>query len=250
MHSHFKGNGETDSPRLAACPSSQGRSFSNRLRAHRPCVISYVLVALAISVIAPLPSLAQSSSAANDPRERVWDLGLWAGEAFGVAMGASSSDVRLTMAGFQIDRVIRHAADGRARWEYLVEAEPLFVTIRPQTVWGGGFSPFGLKWDFAATGRWEPYVQWNGGAVFTQQNVPPGRTQNFNFTTSLGPGVMIHVRQNRAVSVGVRFWHLSNAGLAHSNPSFNTFQFVIGYHWFKLKSRSVSKVAPANGRPS
>ena len=196
-----------------------------------------VLAGVALLIASPSTSYAQNSNSAKDP-ERVWDFGVWAGEAFGVGIEASDPNARLTMAGFQVSRVINRAADGHARLEYVFEVMPLFVVTRPQTVYGGGLSPVGLKWDFARRGRWEPYVQWTGGGVFTTENVPPGRTQNFNFTTGLGPGVMIHTRQNQAISVGVRFWHLSNAGLGYDNPSFNTIQVVLGYHWFK--SRSVS----------
>jgi hypothetical protein len=71
--------------------------------------------------------------------------------------------------------------------------------------------------------------------MFTQKNVPPGDTASFNFTTSAGPGVMIYTRRNRTISLGVRYWHLSNGRLGNTNPSFNTAQVTIGFHW--LKSR-------------
>jgi hypothetical protein len=100
-------------------------------------------------------------------------------------------------------------------------------------VYGGGFSPLGMRWNFADRGGFRPYLQWNGGGMFTPSNVPPGRTASFNFTTSIGPGVMIRMHHNQALSVGVRLWHLSNAGTGHTNPSFNTVQVVIGYHWLK-----------------
>jgi hypothetical protein len=69
--------------------------------------------------------------------------------------------------------------------------------------------------------------------MFTSRDVPLGHTASFNFTTSIGPGVMIRMHGNQALSVGIRLWHLSNAGTGHTNPSFNTVQVVIGYHWLK-----------------
>jgi hypothetical protein len=167
-----------------------------------------------------------------------WKLGLWAGEAVGKSAGHSFGDVQLTMAGFHIARVI-HSFSGepgrQGALEYTFEAQPLFLVTGLQTTYGGGFSPAGLKWQLAGSGRYRPYIEWNGGMMFTPKNVPPGDTSSFNFTTSLGPGMMIYTKRNRAISVAVRFWHLSNADMGNTNPSYNTIQFLMGFHWLKSK---------------
>lgn len=186
----------------------------------------------------PLAASAQRPAGFEATGKKVWDLSLWTGEGMGVAIGSSSGSVRIAMAGFSVSRVVRGAwteGYGGRTLEYVFEAQPLFLVTSPQTVYGGGFSPVGLRWSFARRGQYRPYVEWNGGGVFTDNNVPPGRTASFNFTTSLGPGVMIHTHENQAISVAARFWHLSNAATGHTNPSFNTVQLVVGYHW--LRSR-------------
>jgi hypothetical protein len=73
----------------------------------------------------------------------------------------------------------------------------------------------------------------SGGTAFTTKNVPPGRTDNFNFTATAGPGVMIYTRSGQALTIALRYWHLSNANLGVANPSFNTLQIMLGYTWVK-----------------
>lgn len=158
------------------------------------------------------------------------------------------------MAGFHVGRVVYEYARpgmGKRTLEYTFEAQPFFLVTRRQSAFGGGFSPVGVRWNFVPRGRYRPYVEFNGGAMFTQKNVPPGDTSNFNFTVAAGPGVMIALPHNEALSIALRYWHLSNANLANSNPQFNTIQIVVGYHWLKARtaSRKVVSVAPA-GAPA
>jgi len=80
---------------------------------------------------------------------QTWDVGVWTGEAIGVSIGPSNPNARLTMAGFEVSRVIRRSwaeGDSRPILEYVFEAAPLFLVTRPQTVYGGGFSPLGVRW--------------------------------------------------------------------------------------------------------
>ncbi len=69
--------------------------------------------------------------------------------------------------------------------------------------------------------------------MFTGSDVAPGRTATFNVTTSFEPGFMVHIHQNKGISLGVRLWHLSNAGTGGTNPSFNAVQVIVGDHWLK-----------------
>jgi hypothetical protein len=184
---------------------------------------------------------AQQTTSSPFVVNHVWEIGVWGGEAFGKSEGQAFGETHLSMAGFHAGRVIHQSeptSGYRRSLEYVVELQPLFVVTRAQTAYGGGFSPIGLKWNFAPRrdGRYRPYLEMNGGAIFTEKNVPAGRTDVFNFTASFGPGVMIALTPTQALSVGLRYWHLSNANLGYNNPAFNTVQLVVGYHWL-LKGR-------------
>lgn len=165
-----------------------------------------------------------------------WEIGVWGAAGSGSQLGGALGNVQLAMGGIRWGRVVTGPkGEGwrRGTLEYTFDAIPVFVTTRPQVVYGGAIAPLGLKWNFIGDRRMHPYIEVSGGSVFTSYNVPPGRTDNFNFTATVGPGVMIYTRSRQALTVALRYWHLSNANLGRSNPSFNTLQIMLGYCWVK-----------------
>jgi hypothetical protein len=115
----------------------------------------------------------------------------------------------------------------KGRFEYVLDATPVFVVFqKANTAYGGGFSPLGLKWNFAARGRVEPYLELNGGTLFTNRDVPPG-TSSVNFTDAAAFGVHL-LGDKWAWSIEARYMHISNAGLESLNPGINTLQVRLG----------------------
>jgi len=113
------------------------------------------------------------------------------------------------------------------RFEYVLDAVPVFMIFqRYNTAYGAGFSPLGLKWDFAARGRIEPYLELNGGTLFTNHEVPTG-TSDVNFTDAAALGMHL-LGEKHAFSVEVRYMHMSNGVLSSPNPGINTVQVRIG----------------------
>src|ERR1700740_1272455 len=115
----------------------------------------------------------------------------------------------------------------RGRFEYAVDAVPVFLAFQPtNTAYGVGFDPLGLKWNFQRHGRISPYLELTGGVLLTNHNVPPGtNTVNFMDQAALGMHVL-GAKHN--VSVELRYMHISNAGLATPNPGINTVQVRLG----------------------
>jgi lipid A 3-O-deacylase len=112
------------------------------------------------------------------------------------------------------------------RFEYAVDAVPAFVLFQPRnTAYGAGVNPLGLKWIFATRGDVEPYLELNGGTLFTTHEVPTG-TSNVNFTSSAAFGV--HILREHSWTLEVRYMHISNAGLSTPNPGINTVQVRLG----------------------
>ena len=115
----------------------------------------------------------------------------------------------------------------RGRFEYAVDAVPLFLVFQPaNTAYGVGFDPLGLKWNFERHGRLSPYLELTGGCVFTDHDVPTG-TNTVNFMDQAAFGVHI-LGAKRNVSLELRYMHISNAGLATPNPGINTVQVRMG----------------------
>lgn len=119
----------------------------------------------------------------------------------------------------------------RGRFEYAVDAVPVFVVFQPtNTAYGAAVNPFGLIWDFDGHGRVVPYIDLDGGVLFTNTQVPAG-TSRINFTPAGEVG--LHFLTGKMHwTADVRFVHISNAGLQTLNPGINTLQLRLGLGWF------------------
>jgi Lipid A 3-O-deacylase (PagL) len=119
----------------------------------------------------------------------------------------------------------------RGRFEYAVDAVPIFLVFQPtNTAYGAGFDPLGLKWNFERHGPISPYLELTGGTLFTNHNVPTG-TNTVNFMDQAALGMhLLGARHNLALEL--RYMHISNAGLATPNPGVNTVQVRVGFGRF------------------
>jgi len=122
----------------------------------------------------------------------------------------------------------------RGRFEYAVDAIPVFLAFQPvNTAYGVGFDPLGLKWNFQRHGRISPYLELTGGVLATTHDVPPG-TNPVNFMDQAALGMHILGAKYNA-SLELRYMHISNAGLATPNPGVNTVQVRLGLGKFFSK---------------
>jgi len=109
-----------------------------------------------------------------------------------------------------------------------------FPALGSGTVYGGGFNPFFWQYNFTSSSQQRviPYLQLGGGMLFTTRDFPAG-TSTFNFTPQGGIGAYWFAKPNRAVSFGVRYHHISNAGISHPNPGHNSLYFYAGLSWWR-----------------
>jgi lipid A 3-O-deacylase len=161
------------------------------------------------------------------PEEGGHEIQVWTGGGHSVAGGTSNTGV--WNLGLRYGWVLT-APHGpgflKGRFEYAVDAVPAFVVFQPHnTAYGAGVNPLGLKWIFATRGDVQPYLELNGGTLFTSHEVPTG-TSSVNFTSSAALGT--HFLGKHAWTVEVRYMHISNAGLATPNSGINTVQFRVG----------------------
>ena len=182
-----------------------------------------ILVWLGILSVSTVPVLAQAR-----PEDGGHEFQVWTGGGHSVPGG--TSDTSVWNAGVRFGWVLtRPHGPGilKGRFEYVLDATPLFILWQKyNTAYGGGFSPLGLKWDFASRGVIEPYLELNGGTLFTDKDVPIG-TSAVNFTSAAAFGMHLF-GEKYAWSVEARYMHISNAGLATRNPGINTVQVRVG----------------------
>jgi len=182
-----------------------------------------LLLILFIALVAPAFARAQSG-----PEQGGHELTLWAGGGHSVPGGRSQTGV--FNAGLRYGWILTgpHLPGFlRGRFEYAVDAVPVFFVFQPaNTAYGVGFDPFALKWNFVRRGRLSPYLELCGGTLFTDHAVPT-YTNTVNFTDQAAFGVhVLGARHN--VLLELRYMHISNAGLSNPNPGINTVQVRLG----------------------
>jgi hypothetical protein len=162
------------------------------------------------------------------PEDGGHELQLWGGGGHSVSGGTSKTGVGNV--GLRYGWVLtRPHGPGflKGRFEYAVDAVPLFLVFQPtNTSYGFGLNPIDLKWNFATRGDFVPFIELDGGTLFTSNEVPRG-TSKTNFTTSAALGT--HILEERYNwSLELRYMHISNAGLTSPNPGINTLQVRLG----------------------
>ena len=181
-----------------------------------------------IVLVATLLAAIGLSWAQDGPVEGGNELQVWAGGGHSVPGGTQHTEA--FDAGVRYGRVLTGEHWPwilRGRFEYTVDVVPVYVIFQPiNNAYGWGFNPLGLKWNFVRRGRFSPYLELSGGALFSKQNIPAyTNTVNFTPTAALGTHIL---GEKYNWSVDVRYLHISNAGLGTYNPGLNTVQVRLG----------------------
>lgn len=111
--------------------------------------------------------------------------------------------------------------------------EPFFARfVQPFAAEAAGGSLV-LKYNFLSFGRWMPF--WDAGAGMLWTNLAPRipeQSTQFNFDLETGPGVHYFVSKTVGLTLGVRFHHISNAGLGDRNIGLNAVLPYFGVSFF------------------
>lgn len=181
------------------------------------------LLLISVLLIASCHCLAQIG-----PEQGGHEIQIWAGGGHSVSGGRGNTGA--FNAGLRYGWILTdlHLPSVlRGRFEYAVDAVPVFLVFQPaNAAYGVSFNPLGLKWNFERRGRFSPYLELGGGVLFTDHTVPT-YTNDVNFTPSAAFGThVLGAKYNW--SVELRYLHISNAGLATPNPGINTVQVRLG----------------------
>ncbi len=176
--------------------------------------------------------LAASFAVAQDvPEYGGHELQVWTGGGHSVPGG--TKDTSVWNAGFRYGWILTDPHGPgflNGRFELALDAVPAFAVFqRANTAYGAGVNPVALKWIFATRRHVAPFLELNGGTLFTTHEVPSG-TSTVNFTSGAAFG--LYFLKQRAWSVDVRYMHISNAGLTVPNPGVNTVQVRLGFGKF------------------
>ena len=180
------------------------------------------------------------------------EFGFWGGLSFKattIFAGLNkdeAADRKFVVAAFRYGRTL--AANQSVALQYTLDAIPLAVatgviiartavgrptTFQRETAYGAGLTPAALQLDLANGSKVHPFIHVNGGFLIFNKPVPIEDSGKFAFVGEAGTGVRIFTSDRRAISLGVRFHHISNGNRSGSNRGLNQFVFYAGFSVFK-----------------
>lgn len=111
---------------------------------------------------------------------------------------------------------------------------PRVAPTKRETTYGIGFQPINFKFMFFAKNRLKPYAQVGAGILITNKAVPVPRSTLFQLTGDFGGGLMYSLAKKRTVSLGYKYFHISNGNINGkiNNPGFNANVFYLNYSFW------------------
>jgi Lipid A 3-O-deacylase (PagL) len=185
------------------------------------------------------------------------EFGVWgAYSASAQNIQGSVTNFRFDVAAFRYGRIL-HSSPGYTI-EYTVDIDPVEVSRQNtwvscivesggvpvgaycpsggETVYGGGISPIGWKFNFMRSRRWQPLLASTDGLTASERPIPKDipRATQFNFTFDFQAGVeYFNSSRTRSWSFVSKVQHISNASRSSVNPGANIVMFSVGYSFFK-----------------
>ena len=180
------------------------------------------------------------------------EFGFWGGfspgatSVFGGLHEDEAADRKFFLAAFRYGRTL--AANDSVALQYTLDAIPVAVAtgtiasrttvggvtaLNRETAYGVGLTPAALQLDFANGSKFHPFIHVNGGFLVFNKSVPIEDAGSFAFVGEAGGGVRIFTSERKAVSIGVRFHHISNGDRSGSNRGLNQFVIYAGFSVFK-----------------
>jgi lipid A 3-O-deacylase PagL len=184
---------------------------------------------------------AADSAGANDRyalRSGMNEFGVWAGGSPGNSrIIGKVEDRQLLLFALRYGRIL-------STWEFLaleytfdifpaaVYFEPGDVRRGSSTIYGAGLSPIGFKLNFAPQSWIQPFFAASVGFLYFMHDVPVPDSSRFNFTPELGVGLQFFFAPKRALTLGYKLHHISNANTGESNPGMDSHVIYAGISFF------------------
>lgn len=195
-----------------------------------------ILLAAALMLLLTAFVCGQASDAKNE-------YSVWGGyspdsNTFIKAFGRTP-DTRFGIIAFRYSR--RFNNGDKVNLKYTADVVPVAVLNFPdflpvpairKTAYGIAITPIGIQANFRPRKKYQPYATLAGGFMYFNKQVPNELGTRFHFTADLGGGVEIKVREKKAVSIGYKYYHISNGQRGEINPGFDNNVFYLGYTFF------------------
>ena len=181
------------------------------------------------------------AGAQDDNHDGRNELSVWGGyspaSTTAIRFLGRTPDVKFGIAALRYSR--RFHVNDTVAIRYTADAVPLAVMAYPRfsggprdTAVAFGGSPVGFQFNFRPRKKYQPFIATSGGILYFDKSIPNTLGRRLNFTFDLGGGVEIRQAKGRAVALGYKFYHVSNAFRGRINPGFDNNVFYVGYKFF------------------
>jgi opacity protein-like surface antigen len=196
---------------------------------------AFVLMSM---VAAPRPAAVAQTASEYRLVRGMNEFGLWAGgspDSFDFI--GTVEDRELLLFGLRYGRVL--GAWESVSLEYMLDILPAAVVFEPgnvrrgsSTIYGAGLSPLGFKLNFGQESWIKPFLAASVGFLYFQKDIPVPGSSRFNFTPELGLGAQFFITPKKALTLGYKWHHMSNANSGRSNPGMDSHVFYAGFSFF------------------
>jgi len=220
-----------------------------------------VLCLLGAGVGAPTPALSQPSGSSSPDSTRAdaptspfapsWNrVSVWAGgSGFNSRFIGKIPQSTIAMVGVRYHRRLAPSPgspSGGLTYTYTIDVLPAALVSLPGglvprtslgastvatdaiTTVGVGGAPIGLRLNYRTGGAVQPYVAGRTGALYFAQALPDPRGERLNFMVDAGGGVQVALSPATTLTVGYRYYHLSNGFRGAINPGIDAHLFHLG----------------------
>ena len=205
-----------------------------------------LLFALCLFVTENTP--AQQTSGGIEKRQNEW--GVWGSISFDApTLIGKTPDARFGEIGLRYGRVL--LTNDNLAFSWTIDAIPVavlstnrftIVQTAPSTfmlqrdrerTYAAGLSPIGLRLNLRRQHEVQPFASGSAGFRFFTRDVPRPGAARFNFTYDFGGGVQIVNDSHRAITIGYKYQHISNADRSPINPGVDVQMIYAGFSVFK-----------------
>ncbi len=163
----------------------------------------------------------------------IQSVGIEAGAGYGLKILGSRQyhDLALTSLyyGYMLSPVEGEGHWYQGNWEFRGELLG-GAQFSPTRDWLIGITPH-LRYNFATGTRWVPFVDLGAGVSATSIG-PPDLAHYFEFNLQAAAGVRWFIRDDVALSLELRYLHMSCAGINRPNLGLNNGNLMAGVTWF------------------
>lgn len=171
--------------------------------------------------------------------DHVNEYSVWAGYAFdSMELWGKTPEATLGILGVRYNRKILNIYNTTLEYTldinlYAHYTYPEFTIERNKnSITGAGFSPLGFQFNFLNNNRLQPFLETSGGFMFLSQPFPDWRGERVNFTFGAGGGLEYMATSFLSLTLGYRYFHLSNGETGLVNPGIDSGFVYFGITFF------------------